>query len=101
MEPDHKQQPAYKKLKEKGLDDCGLTLLAGKSVGVPFVGAIAASIVISEVIRMIHGQHQYSLIDGNARTLGDLSAILNDRIVEPINLGSTTALRMIQETLGV
>lgn len=37
-------QPSYEKLLEEGrLDQCGVTLLAGKAVGAPFVGATAAT----------------------------------------------------------
>lgn len=42
-------RPAYKKLLKDGdPDKCGVTLLAGKAVGAPFVGAVAASLAISE-----------------------------------------------------
>ncbi len=85
------QQPAYKKFQEDGLDDCGLAMLADKSVGVPFVGAITASVVISEAIRMAHGDHQYALIDGSLRSLSGLSAFINDQ-PEALNLGATAAL---------
>lgn len=47
---------AYRKLQEDGsLDRCGVTLLAGKAVGAPFVGATAATIVIAQVLRLLHG----------------------------------------------
>ena len=32
-----------------------MTLLASKAVGAPFVGSIAATLVLSEVLRMLHG----------------------------------------------
>lgn len=57
-------RPAYAKLMEDGvLDRCGMTLLAGKAVGAPFVGSIAATLVLSEVLRLLHGGAIYQLID--------------------------------------
>lgn len=57
-------RPAYAKLLEQGvLDRCGMTLLAGKAVGAPFVGSIAATLVLSEVLRLLHGGAVSQLID--------------------------------------
>jgi hypothetical protein len=57
---------AYRKLLEEGsLDRCGVALLAGKAVGAPFVGAVAATIVIAEVLRLLHGAPVNRLIDLN------------------------------------
>lgn len=57
-------RPAYAKLLEDGvLDRCGMTLLANKAVGAPFVGSIAAALALSEVLRLLHGGVVYQLID--------------------------------------
>ena len=57
-------RPAYTKLVRDGvLDRCGMTLLAGKAVGAPFVGAVAASLALSEVLRLLHGGAIHQLID--------------------------------------
>jgi hypothetical protein len=57
---------AYRKLLEEGsLDRCGVALLAGKAVGAPFVGAVAATIVVAEVLRLLHGAPVNRLIDLN------------------------------------
>ena len=57
-------QPAYTQLMEDGvLDHCGMTLLAGKAVGAPFVGSIAAALALSEVLRLLHGGAVNQLID--------------------------------------
>ena len=57
-------RPAYGKLLEDGvLDRCGMTLLAGKAVGAPFVGSVAATLALSEVLRLLHGGTVYQLID--------------------------------------
>lgn len=46
--------PAYGDLKCRGLDQCGVTLLAGRAVGAPFVGMTAATICLSEILRLLH-----------------------------------------------
>lgn len=46
---------AYNALKADGMDDCGLAQLASRTVGVPFVGQIAAALVIAELLRRLHG----------------------------------------------
>jgi hypothetical protein len=47
-----RENPAY-----SSIDDnvCGRAELAGKSVAVPFVGAVAATLVVAEAIRILHG----------------------------------------------
>jgi hypothetical protein len=57
-------RPAYAKLLADGvLDRCGMTLLAGKAVGAPFVGSVAAALALSEVLRLLHGGTVNQLID--------------------------------------
>lgn len=65
--------PAYEGLAVSGLDRCGLTQLAGRTVGAPFVGATAAALVIGEAIRTVVGAHSYDLIDGHMRDLRHLT----------------------------
>ena len=56
--------PAYRRLLSEGvLDQCGVTLLAGKAVGAPFVGAVAATLVLSEVLRVLHGGGVDQVVD--------------------------------------
>jgi len=52
-----RSNPAYAPL---GKDVCGRTELAGKSVAVPFVGATAATLVLAEAIRLLHGGPVYT-----------------------------------------
>ena len=47
--------PAYRALAAAGVDRCGLTRLAGVTVGAPFVGVIAASLVIGDLLRLTAG----------------------------------------------
>jgi hypothetical protein len=45
------------------IDRCGAAMLAGVAVGAPFVGAVAAALAISEVLRLLHGGVVNRLID--------------------------------------
>ena len=83
--------PAYKNLAAAGLDDCGLTQLAGRTVGAPFVGATAAAIVVGEALRVVNGAHGYSLVDGHLRDLAHLTAVRAEE-QQFINPGTTAAL---------
>ena len=62
------KQPAYQDLHERGLNQCGLTELAGRSVGAPFVGAIASTFVIAEALRIINSGDAIEVIDGDLRS---------------------------------
>lgn len=71
------QQPAYQDLHERGIvDQCGLAELAGRSVGAPFVGAIASAFVIAEVLRMINGGDPIEVIDGDLRSTLMINKVL-------------------------
>lgn len=60
---DLSSRPAYQQLRAAGMDQCGVTLLAGKAVGAPFVGAVASSLAIAEVLRFLHGGPLHQMID--------------------------------------
>jgi len=63
--PDVSGKPAYQSLKAQGLDVCGLTQLASRSVGVPFVGLTAAALGLSELLRRLHGADAFQSITGS------------------------------------
>ncbi|PWS37137.1 hypothetical protein DFH01_09725 [Falsiroseomonas bella] len=48
-------RPAYEAAAREGMGQCGLLTLATRTVGVPFVGVAAATLVIAEILRRIHG----------------------------------------------
>ena len=48
---------AYRKF---DADECGRVLIAGKSVAVPFVGAVASCIVMSEMLKSVNGGPVFS-----------------------------------------
>jgi hypothetical protein len=64
--------PAYQKLKSAGMDSCGLTQLASRTVGVPFVGLIAGCLVVSELLRRLHGGIALEFAAGSVLSLDDL-----------------------------
>ena len=69
---------AYQRmLKDGELDRCGVTLLAGKAVGAPFVGAVAACLALSEVLRQLHGGPLHQVIDLDLQSLEHRSAVLH------------------------
>lgn len=43
-----------------GADECGRLQLAGKSVAVPYVGAVAACVVLAEMLKAVNGGPTYS-----------------------------------------
>ncbi len=85
-------QPAYRAMAESGIDECGLTMLAGRTVGAPFVGAVASTLVVAELLRMVLGEHRYEVVDGSLRSLEHRLAVRGEWR-EPFNPGSTPATR--------
>ena len=70
------ERPGYQELLNDGdLDRCGVTLLAGKSVGAPFVGAVAACLALSEVLRLLHGGPIYQVIELDLHCIEHCSAV--------------------------
>ena len=78
-------------LDEGGLDRCGVTLLAGKAVGAPFVGAVAATLVLAEVLRLLHGGTLHRLVDMNLVDLVYVRAVPQLRDFSTLNPGFVTA----------
>jgi hypothetical protein len=68
----YEDQPAYRALKEAGMDPCGLARLASCTVGVPFGGLIAGRLVISELLRRLNGGAALEFASGSAAALEDL-----------------------------
>ena len=86
-------RPAYTKLMEDGvLDRCGMTLLAGKAVGAPFVGSIAATLALSEVLRLLHGGAVYQMIDIDLLSLDQRLVSQHPMDFRELNPGFTMAV---------
>ena len=84
-------KPAYRAMAHDGLDECGITTLAGRTVGASFVGAVTSTLVVAELIRMAIGVHRYEIVDGSLRSLKLRKAVLADKC-PPFNPGTTAAL---------
>lgn len=85
-------RPAYKELANAGADKCGLALLAGRTVGAPFVGTVAAAVAIANATRLAIGAHTYALIDAHLRALDHRSVVGTDEPGTPFNPGTSNAL---------
>lgn len=73
--PDVSAMPAYQALKDSGIDACGLTTLASRTIGVPFVGLSAGLLAISEILRRLHSGPAHEVIAGSLLNPHDLEAI--------------------------
>jgi hypothetical protein len=82
--------PAYASLAKDGLGKCGITMIAGRSVGASFVGTVVSTMVISEVLRLVYGGKRYAILDGTLSSLGNRQTIDNPD-TEPFNPGMTKA----------
>ncbi|MDP2331324.1 MAG: hypothetical protein Q8M19_11610 [Reyranella sp.] len=85
-------RPAYQSLLTSGaLDRCGVTLLAGKAVGAPFVGATAATLALSEVLRLLHGGAVHELIDLDLKAVEYRSTVPTQQDFSTLNPGYVMA----------
>jgi hypothetical protein len=85
-------RPAYEDMLKSGaLDRCGVTLLAGKAVGAPFVGATAATLVITEVLRLLHGGPNHEVIDLDLKAPEYRSVVLTQTDFSTLNPGYVPA----------
>ena len=66
------EHPVYSQLAK---DPCGRAELAGKSVAVPFVGVAAATMVVAETLRLLHGGPAYTDIKLSLTNPANRSAI--------------------------
>jgi hypothetical protein len=81
-------QPAYLRLKSNGLlDQCGVTLLAGKAVGAPFVGSVAASLAVAELLRLLHGGVVSQVIDLDLTSIEHCTVVDQKRDFRGFNPG--------------
>ena len=85
-------RPAYVALAKEGLEACGVTTLAGKTVGAPFVGTAVAAIVVAEIIRQLEGAAPLGMLDATLRDPGSVSGTAWASPVDPFNPGSTENL---------
>jgi ThiF family len=61
------QTPAYQDLLQHGGDACGVTTLATRAVGAPFVGAVAAGLAVTAALAISTESSVASVVDVNLR----------------------------------
>lgn len=74
------ENASYRDLAKRGLDVCGLTTLAGRAVGASFVGTVASTFCIAELIRLTIGAHRYGLLELSLRN----PQLVTERILPPV-----------------
>ncbi len=78
-------KPAYEseiaRQVEGGMEDatarCGLLELAGITIGAAFVGTTASTLVVADILRLLHDGENYSVIALDLRAPNQLTAVLN------------------------
>lgn len=86
------QRAAYQRLLADGvLDRCGVTVLAGKAVGAPFVGAVAACLALSEILRLLHGGPLHHVIELDLQSVEHRLAALRGADLHDFNPGYVLA----------
>lgn len=75
-EPKVVKAPAYQALLAAGADPCGVTTLATRSVGAPFVGCVAAGYVIAALMRRQLGLDPFAVLDLNLRDPAACDALM-------------------------
>lgn len=80
---------AYQDLAGRGLDDCGLLEIASRTVGVPFVGVIAATLALMEIIRRLNQGPGLGVLDLTLRDLGAREGV-QGQALKRFNPGYTT-----------
>jgi hypothetical protein len=69
------QTDAYEDLARRGAERCGLVELASRTVGAPFVGVVAATLVVAEVLRRLTGGPSLEVLDLTLRDLASRQAV--------------------------
>jgi hypothetical protein len=65
---------------EEGVARCGMLEIAGVTVGAAFVGAFAGALAVADVLRLLHGGEEFSVIGIDLRTPSDPRAVTNSAV---------------------
>ena len=82
---------AYEDLKSRGMDQCGVTILAGKAVGAAFVGMTAAVLAVAEVLRLLHGGPTFAVHDIDLKSPVSRTSLRRNGDLAIFNPGFTSA----------
>ncbi len=86
---DASMQPAYRQLANDGLDACGITLLAGRTVGASFVGTVTAALVVAQLVKLAMGLDPVEVIDMDLRNPQMRIVVERSSPLAPFNPGYT------------
>lgn len=82
------EKAAYQRILQSGeLDRCGVTLLAGKAVGAPFVGSVAACLVLSEVLRLLHDGPLHQVLELDLQSVEQRTVVARAQELTVFNPG--------------
>ena len=88
-------QPGYRDLATAGvLDPCGITRLAQVAVGAPFVGMVAAAMVVAQAVRTVEAGTRAEVVNLDLRAVAHRAAVMTtatDVVVfrtQPARLGT-------------
>lgn len=59
----------------KTLDQCGLLDFGETAIGAPFVGAVAASLALAEILRILHNGHAHEVINLSLRAVDFIETV--------------------------
>lgn len=91
----HPGQPAYRAMvgekiaagETEGEAECGVLEVAGRTVGASFVGAVAATLVLAEALRMLTRGPLYQVIDLSLRSPQHREVVRNEAPGQYVNPG--------------
>jgi hypothetical protein len=63
--------------KDEAAVRCGMREVAGVTVGAAFVGTIAGALAVADILRVLHGGENYSIIALDLRHPGGLQTVMN------------------------
>lgn len=93
------EQPAYRNLVDQlistgtppGDAECGVLEIAGRTVGASFVGAVAATLVLAEALRVLCQGPRYQVLDVSLRSPQHREVVTNEQPGPRKNPGFVTA----------
>ena len=62
---------------DRSVAQCGLLDIAGTTVGAAFVGTVTGTFVVADILRVLHGGQNYSIVALDLREPGGIRAVAN------------------------
>ncbi len=79
----------YQHLAQNGMNQCGLVQMASRTVGAPFVGTVAATMVVAEVMRVLNGGAANEVLDMSLRDPASRELVASTTDFHRLNPGYT------------